>query len=106
MMHIRRIDVGSAAFVGGLLYGSLFGLIGLIQLLAYALIPDALLTLPVYYNPAGNDDPQQMPLAYAALNYLIGIVLAASGGAISSGVLSVIYNFIARRFGGLKVTIE
>ena len=80
MMHIKRIDVGSAAFVGGLLYGALFLLVGLIQLLAYAFIPDALLTLPIYYNPAGNVDPQRTALGYAALNYVIGIALAAAGG--------------------------
>lgn len=104
MLHIRRVELDSAALVGGLVYGLLFTVIGFFQLLFYVLSPDARMTLPIYYNPP--DSPERMELIFAALNYLIGIILAASSGALAGGVFALAYNFIARRFGGLKLRVE
>lgn len=99
MQVIKKIDVGSAARVYGLTLGILGILIGIIYSLMFGWLSTFLDTesgLPPFVAPGIGMLTSLifMPIIYGIIGFVFGAVGA------------VVYNFVAKKFGGLEVEIS
>lgn len=109
MITIKRIGVGSAFRIGALV-SALFsfivlGLFGLLQISLWT-------SLVGLFDANGQPLPQDagfFGLAGTAgflLLFVCGVVFYAIVGGLSSAILALIYNFVARQFGGLELEFD
>lgn len=102
MRTIRHIDVYSAGKTFGTVYAILFGALGLLRLFTFTFM-DSLPTFPIYYSTGA---PEEMTVAVAVINYVLGIILAFAGAAFTGVVVALVYNQLAPRIGGLKIQVD
>jgi hypothetical protein len=115
MTTVERIDVGSAAKVLALVYALIWAILGLV----FLLLQSALLSLLVgaveiagqtsYTGGRGASGGAVFgAFSFVSLlcGYLIGIVAAGVGGAVTGALVALCYNLTARLAGGLEVRIS
>ena len=91
MQVIKRIGVGSAARV----YGLTLGFLGIFVGIIYALVFTA---MPGFSDVPGGGFGIMMLIVIPILYGVIGFVIGAFGAAI--------YNFVAKKFGGLEIELS
>lgn len=103
MMHtIRRIDAYSTGKTFGTIYATLFAILGLLRLFAFAFL-DSLPTFPIYYSTGA---PEEMTIGVAVINYLLAIIINFAGAWFTGVIVALLYNLLAPRIGGLQVQID
>src|SRR5690606_768630 len=95
MQVVKRIGVGSAAKVYGLTLGLLGVLIGIIYPLVFSLIGGYGFEMPIA-NAGGLGIAMLIitPIIYGVIGFIFGALGA------------VVYNFVAKKFGGLEIEIS
>ena len=101
-LTVRRVRVGSAAKVMGVVSALIWAILGLIFLL-FGLFCGGLSTLAI----PGRPDTQVLAGSslVLVLFYIVGIVFSGVGGAISGALYAWIYNLASNLFGGLQIEV-
>ena len=94
MHEIRRIDPARAARVLTMLYGAMFGLLTIFMLPT------------LFITPSGPQQEAAPPKAFFLAMIIIYPLVGAAMGWVTGQLGSRIYNWVARRRGGLLVEVS